>query len=29
MGLIDYNGHLEIHSSLLDVVLHDDPHINR
>jgi hypothetical protein len=26
--LIDYNnGHLEIHSSLLDVVLHDDPHI--
>jgi CRP/FNR family cyclic AMP-dependent transcriptional regulator len=29
MGLIDYNGHhLEIHSSLLDVVLHDDPHIN-
>jgi CRP/FNR family transcriptional regulator, cyclic AMP receptor protein len=27
MGLIDYNGHLEIHSSLLDVVLHDDPHI--
>ncbi len=29
MGLIDYNGHLEIHSSLLDVVLHDDLHINR
>jgi CRP-like cAMP-binding protein len=29
MDLIDYNGHLEIHSSLLDVVLHDDPHINR
>jgi len=29
MGLIDYNGHLEIHSSLLDVVLHDEPHINR
>jgi CRP/FNR family transcriptional regulator, cyclic AMP receptor protein len=28
MGLIDYNGgHLVIHSSLLDVVLHDDPHI--
>jgi CRP/FNR family transcriptional regulator, cyclic AMP receptor protein len=27
MGLIDYNGHVEIHSSLLDVVLHDDPHI--
>jgi CRP/FNR family cyclic AMP-dependent transcriptional regulator len=31
MGLIDYNGHghLEIHSSLLDVVLHDEPHISR
>ena len=29
MGLIDYNGHLEIHSSLLNVVLHDDPHIKR
>jgi CRP-like cAMP-binding protein len=29
MGLIDYNGHLEIHSSLLDVVLHDEPHIKR
>jgi CRP/FNR family transcriptional regulator, cyclic AMP receptor protein len=27
MGLIDYNGHLEIHSSLLDVVLHDEPHV--
>jgi CRP/FNR family transcriptional regulator, cyclic AMP receptor protein len=27
LGLIDYNGHLEIHSSLLDVVLHDDPRI--
>ena len=28
MGLIDYNGdHLEIHSSLLNVVLHDNPHI--
>jgi CRP/FNR family cyclic AMP-dependent transcriptional regulator len=29
MGLIDYNGHLEIHSSLLNVVLHDEPHIGR
>ena len=29
MGLIDYNGHLEIHSSLLDIILHDEPHINR
>jgi CRP/FNR family cyclic AMP-dependent transcriptional regulator len=26
-GLIDYNGHLAVHSSLLNVVLHDDPHI--
>ena len=25
MGLIDYNGELEIHSSLLDVILHDEP----
>jgi CRP/FNR family transcriptional regulator, cyclic AMP receptor protein len=29
LGLIDYNGHLEVHSSLLNVILHDDPHINR
>lgn len=29
LGLIDYNGHIEIHSSLLSVVLHDDPLINR
>jgi CRP/FNR family cyclic AMP-dependent transcriptional regulator len=27
MGFIDYNGHLEIHSSLLNVILHDRPHI--
>jgi len=27
LGLIDYNGHLAIHSSLLNVVLHDEPHI--
>ena len=27
LGLIDYNGHLEIHSSLLDVVLHDEPRV--
>ena len=27
MGLIDYNGHLEIHSSLLDVVLHNEPRV--
>jgi CRP/FNR family transcriptional regulator, cyclic AMP receptor protein len=28
LGFIDYNGHIEVHSSLLNVVLHDDPHIN-
>ena len=28
LGLIDYNGQIEIHSSLLNVVLHEDPHIN-
>jgi CRP/FNR family cyclic AMP-dependent transcriptional regulator len=27
LGLIDYNGKLEVHSSLLNVVLHDEPHI--
>jgi CRP/FNR family transcriptional regulator, cyclic AMP receptor protein len=27
LGLIDYNGHIEVHSSLLSVVLHDQPHI--
>jgi CRP/FNR family cyclic AMP-dependent transcriptional regulator len=25
LGFIEYNGHLEVHSSLLSVVLHDDP----
>jgi CRP/FNR family transcriptional regulator, cyclic AMP receptor protein len=29
LGLIDYNGHLEVHRSLLNVVLHENPHINR
>ena len=29
LGLIDYNGHIEIHSALLNVVLHEAPHINR
>jgi len=29
LGFIDYNGHLEVHSSLLNVVLHDEPHITR
>jgi CRP/FNR family cyclic AMP-dependent transcriptional regulator len=28
LGLIDYNGHIEVHSSLLNVVLHDKPKIN-
>jgi hypothetical protein len=23
LGFIDYNGHLQVHSSLLNVVLHD------
>jgi CRP/FNR family cyclic AMP-dependent transcriptional regulator len=27
LGLIDYNGGIEVHSSLLNVVLHDQPHI--
>src|SRR6202047_2933868 len=27
LGFIDYNGHLEVHSSLLNVILHDEPHI--
>ena len=27
LGLIDYNGCIEVHSSLLNVVLHDEPHI--
>jgi hypothetical protein len=29
LGLIDYNGSIEIHSSLLNVVLHDQPQIKR
>lgn len=28
LGFITYNGGIEIHSSLLNVVLHDQPHIN-
>ena len=28
LGLIDYNGHLVVHNSLLTAVLHDNPHIN-
>ena len=29
LGLIDYSGHIEVHSSLLNVVLHDQPQIRR
>ena len=29
LGFIEYNGHLEVHSSLLSVVLHDQPEIKR
>jgi CRP-like cAMP-binding protein len=29
LGLIDYNGEIEVHPSLLNVVLHESPHINR
>jgi len=25
LGFIEYNGHLEVHSSLLNVILHDQP----
>jgi CRP/FNR family cyclic AMP-dependent transcriptional regulator len=28
LGLIDYSGSIEVHSSLLNVVLHEEPHIN-
>ena len=28
LGFIDYNGHIKIHSSLLNVLLHDQPHHN-
>ena len=29
LGFIDYNGTIKVHSSLLNVVLHDQPQINR
>jgi len=29
LGFIEYNGTIEVHSSLLNVVLHDQPHIDR
>ena len=28
LGLIAYNGRIEVHRSLLNVVLHEQPHIN-
>lgn len=28
LGLIDYNGHIEVHKSLLNLVLHEQPHID-
>jgi CRP-like cAMP-binding protein len=27
LGFINYNGHIEVHSSLLNVILHDQPQI--
>jgi len=29
LGFIGYNGHLEVHASLLNMVLHEKPHIER
>ena len=29
LGFIDYNGTIEVHSSLLSVVLHDQPQIKK
>ena len=29
LGLIDYNGHIEVHTSLLNVVLRDQPQLKR
>ena len=29
LGFIQYNGTLEVHNSLLNVVLHDNPHLRR
>jgi CRP-like cAMP-binding protein len=29
LGFISYNGGIEVHSSLLNVILHDQPHIER
>ncbi len=29
LGFIKYNGRIEVHSSLLNVILHDQPHIRQ
>ena len=29
LGFVKYNGHIEVHSSLLNVVLHEKPEIRR
>ena len=29
LGLIDYNGHIEVHNSLLSAVLHDKPQLTQ
>ena len=29
LGFIEYNGTLKVHNSLLNVVLHDNPHLRR
>jgi hypothetical protein len=29
LGFIEYNGHLEVHTSLLNMVLHETPEIRR
>jgi len=29
LGFIEYNGTLEVHNSLLNMVLHDNPHLRR
>jgi CRP/FNR family cyclic AMP-dependent transcriptional regulator len=29
LGFINYNGVLEVHNSLLNIVLHDNPHLRR
>jgi hypothetical protein len=28
-GFIEYNGSLQVHNSLLNVVLHDNPHLRQ